>query len=78
VKTAVSLPDELFKKAELVAKRMHVSRSELYALALSGYLRTRDEEEIARKLREFYDKEPAIVDEVLHRAQLRVMKRSEW
>jgi len=78
MKTAVSLPDELFKRAEAVAKKMDVSRSELYARALSGFLETLDEEAIAKSVREFYGETPARVDQALHRAQLEVMKRSEW
>lgn len=38
VKTAVSLPDELFQRAERLAQRLGRSRSALYADALSAYL----------------------------------------
>jgi len=34
MKTAISLPDELFKAAEFPARRLGVSRSRLYATAL--------------------------------------------
>lgn len=87
MRTAVSLPDELFKEAENVAKTLHMSRSELYAIALKKFLLGRDEEEmsdkltgeeITRKLNEVYGDSPAKVDEAFHRAQMEVMKRSEW
>lgn len=38
MKTAISLPDELFEEAELLARRLEISRSELYATALREYL----------------------------------------
>ena len=38
MKTAVSVPDEVFQRAERLAKRMKVSRSELYSRALREYL----------------------------------------
>ncbi len=38
MKTAVSLPDELFVKADKLAKRLGIARSQLYALALADYL----------------------------------------
>jgi predicted transcriptional regulator len=38
VKTAVSLPDELFQRAERLAQRLGRSRSALYADALVAYL----------------------------------------
>ncbi len=38
VKTAVSIPDEVFEQAEQLARRTGVSRSELYAVALRALL----------------------------------------
>jgi metal-responsive CopG/Arc/MetJ family transcriptional regulator len=38
MKTAVSLPDKLFTGAERLARRLKVTRSELYARALDEYL----------------------------------------
>lgn len=38
MKTAVSLPDDVFRSAERLAKKLRVSRSELYNRALSEFL----------------------------------------
>ncbi|CAA9451760.1 MAG: hypothetical protein AVDCRST_MAG78-3485 [uncultured Rubrobacteraceae bacterium] len=38
-KTAVSIPDELFESAEGLARRLGMTRNELYAEALRDYLR---------------------------------------
>lgn len=38
MKTAVSVPDEVFEQAERAAKQLKLSRSELYSRALSEYL----------------------------------------
>lgn len=38
VKTAVSLPDELYHRAERLAQRLGRSRSALYAEALAAYV----------------------------------------
>ncbi|MBW2720031.1 MAG: ribbon-helix-helix protein, CopG family [Deltaproteobacteria bacterium] len=38
MKTAVSVPNEVFERAERLAKRLKVSRSELYSRALREYL----------------------------------------
>jgi metal-responsive CopG/Arc/MetJ family transcriptional regulator len=40
MKTAISLPDEVFEKAEATAKRLKISRSELYSRALQEFLDT--------------------------------------
>jgi metal-responsive CopG/Arc/MetJ family transcriptional regulator len=38
MKTAVSLPDEVFETAERLARRLELSRSELYCRALREFL----------------------------------------
>lgn len=38
MKTAISVPDDVFDKAEAVAKRLKISRSELYSRALQEFL----------------------------------------
>lgn len=42
MKTAVSIPDDVFLQAERTAKRLKKSRSELYAEALAEYLAKRE------------------------------------
>lgn len=38
MKTAVSIPDDVFEKAERLARRMKRSRSELFSRALAEYV----------------------------------------
>jgi hypothetical protein len=38
MKTAISIPDDIFKHAERAAKRLGVSRSELFTRAVREYL----------------------------------------
>jgi predicted transcriptional regulator len=38
MKTAISVPDEVFRQAEQAAKRLGVSRSELFTRAVRAYL----------------------------------------
>lgn len=79
MKTAISLPDELFEEGEEVAKRLSVSRSELYARALAEFVgRYR-----AGEVRESYDR--AYGDEATagssrfrRAAARRVFESSEW
>jgi metal-responsive CopG/Arc/MetJ family transcriptional regulator len=44
VKIAVSVPDELFERADEYADRLGVSRSQIYARALEEYLEAHDSE----------------------------------
>lgn len=46
MKTAISVPDEVFQRAEQAAKRLKLSRSELYSRALSEYLARHTDSEV--------------------------------
>ena len=54
MKTAISLPDQLFKDADEVAKRLGISRSELYATALAEYLARQSGAEVTTRLNAVY------------------------
>ena len=52
VKTAVSLPDQLFADAESAARRLGISRSKLYARALEQFLARQETDPVTAKLDE--------------------------
>jgi metal-responsive CopG/Arc/MetJ family transcriptional regulator len=78
VKTAVSLPDDLFQMAEAAARRLRVSRSELYAQAIAEFLKQREEGTVTERLNEVYSRRTAKVDAALHRAQLQSIRKEVW
>jgi metal-responsive CopG/Arc/MetJ family transcriptional regulator len=78
MKTAVSVPDHLFRLAEAAARRLKVSRSELYSKAIAEFLRQRDESAITARLNALYSESPAKVDPGLHRAQLKSLDKDAW
>ena len=54
MKTAVSIPDRVFQSAEKLAARLGVSRSELYAKALSALVEKHREDIVTAQLNEVY------------------------
>ncbi len=52
MKTAISIPDNLFEAAEKVARRLGISRSELYQRAVARFL----EQQSGNVVREALDK----------------------
>jgi predicted transcriptional regulator len=58
MKTAISLDDHLLEQADETARRMGVSRSGLFALALQDYLRRRRQHEVAEQLNQVYSGNP--------------------
>ena len=78
MKTAISIPDPLFDAAEETARRLDISRSELYARALKEFLSARREDEITRKLNEVYAKAPAQIDPILAQMQFASLPPDTW
>ena len=54
MKTAISIPDDLFDSADELARRMGMSRSRLYAEAVSEYVAKHRDQDITRRLDEVY------------------------
>ena len=55
MKTAVSIPDEIYLEAEEAARNLGISRSALYLNALTDYLKKNNRKEITQKLNEVYN-----------------------
>lgn len=75
VKTAISIPDELFAAGDRLARRLGVSRSELYARALSRYLAGADDTEVTAALDDVYGDDEGHMDAALVDAQRRALSR---
>jgi hypothetical protein len=78
VKTAVSMPDDLFNQAEAAARRLGVSRSELYAKAIAEYLKRQQDNTVTERLNQVYAGQTAKLDSGLHRAQLKSLEKEVW
>ena len=78
MKTAISIPDEIFKKAERLARRLGISRSHLYRLAVEDYVKKRRPESITNAMNRVLDKVEASGDEFVSSAAQRVLARTEW
>ena len=59
MKTAISIPDWLYREAEKTAKNLGIPRSRLFALALEEYLRHQSAERITAKLDSVYTQDSA-------------------
>ena len=79
MKTAISLPDALFAEADELAKRMSLSRSEFYALAVAEKVRRESDSTITERLNEVYASDDLTrPDPFVHEAARRVFAKSEW
>ncbi len=78
MKTAISVPDSVFASADALAKRLGVSRSQLYATALAEYLAKFRADKITERLDAVYARKGSRIEPPLARAQRRTVKRAEW
>lgn len=78
MKTAISLPDDLFRAGDALAKRMKVTRSELYARALAEYLAKHRADQVTQRLNAVYATEASALDPGLAQLQARALPRDEW
>jgi predicted transcriptional regulator len=78
VKTAISLPDELFERAEKIARRMKKSRSEVYREALAEYVARHEPEAVTATMDAVLDAVGEEPDGFVARATKRTLARSEW
>lgn len=78
MKTAVSLPDKVFRAAERHARRARKSRSQLYAEALSEYLARHAPDEVTEAMNRVVEQLPTRRDPFVSAAARRILERSEW
>jgi metal-responsive CopG/Arc/MetJ family transcriptional regulator len=78
MKVVIAVPDELFSAAELLAARLGVGRSELYAKALSEFVASHGASEITARLDEVYATESSTLDSAFRRAQSQSIGTEAW
>jgi hypothetical protein len=80
MKTAISIPDAIFKRAEAAAKRLGVSRSELFTRAAVEFMKTHPPQDVTASYdRAFAERE---TDRSLathqRRAARSLLRKVEW
>ena len=78
MKTAVSIPDPVFRAADKLAKSLGISRSELYAKALGDFLQEHDPKRVTEALNNVYANEDSEMDGVLLEMQAQAVGNDEW
>jgi hypothetical protein len=82
MKTAVSIPDAVFEKGEAVARRLDISRSELYARAVAAFVGAHSPDAITDSINAVLDQlTPEEREEdlkVIRAGARQTMKRNPW
>jgi metal-responsive CopG/Arc/MetJ family transcriptional regulator len=72
------MPDELFSQIEAAARRLRLSRSELYATAIAQFIESQRTDAVTDRLNEIYGQQSAMVDEAVQRAQLKTIEKNSY
>jgi metal-responsive CopG/Arc/MetJ family transcriptional regulator len=78
MKTAVSIPDDVFKKAERLAKRANRSRSEVFAAALREYVARHSPDEVTDAMNRVCSELGGQHNEFVEAAGRRLLQKTEW
>ena len=80
MKTAISVPDEIFEAAEQAAKTLGLSRSELYATAVREYVERYRRDSVTDKLNAVYadDDSASMLDSQLEILQGHTLEKEDW
>jgi predicted transcriptional regulator len=74
----LTTPDPVFDAADKLARRLGISRSQLYTTAVGQFIEAQHEEAVTQALNEIYAEVEAEVDQVLKQMQLAALPEEEW
>lgn len=78
MKTAVSIPDDVFEEAERLAVELQTSRSHLYSRALQEFVARHSPDRLTEAMNRVLDEVGGEVDELIAKASRQVLERVEW
>jgi metal-responsive CopG/Arc/MetJ family transcriptional regulator len=78
MKTAISIPDRIFRAAERAAKRQKISRSRFYAQAVEAYLKTQQAQGVTEALNAVYGTGGSELDPDLAAAAYHLLAEEKW
>jgi predicted transcriptional regulator len=78
MKTAVSIPDDIFEEAERLADRLQTSRSQLYARALAEFVARHDDDRVTSAMNAVLDAVGTGLDDFTREAARHTLRRVEW
>ena len=78
MKTAISVPNDVFKTADSFARRTKLSRSALFTLAVTEFLSRHHQEDVTEQLNKVYGRQESSLDPVLQGLQFASVPKGKW
>jgi len=78
MKTTILIPNSVYKSAEQLARKLDVSLSELYTIALTAYMNAHQKEDVTEALDRVYETESSSLDSELVKLQVASLGDENW
>ncbi|HXO28127.1 MAG TPA: hypothetical protein VOA80_12330 [Thermoanaerobaculia bacterium] len=78
MKTAISIPEEVFRNAEALARHLGVSRSQLYSRAIGEYVSRHAPDRVTEALDRICGEIDEQTDRFVAEASRRILEQTEW
>ena len=78
MKTAISVPNDVFELSERLAKKLKVSRSKIFAMGVKKLAEDHDEEDLIARINAVCEKVDTSLDPAVRFYQSRAIKRKKW
>ncbi len=78
MKTAISVPDEIFASAERLAKRTKKSRSQVYSEAVAEYVARHEPDTVTEQINAVCDEVDTRPDPFVSEAARRILADTDW
>jgi metal-responsive CopG/Arc/MetJ family transcriptional regulator len=78
MKTAISIPDDLFRTADKTARKLGLSRSALIQRALIDFLESQNQKSIVEKLNKVYSKIDSSIPMEIQEYQRSTIQKEDW
>ncbi len=78
MKTAISVPDDVFARADRFARRHKISRSAVFSAAAEEYVQHHQREGVTERLNAIYAKENSTLDPMLSKLQSPSLSSGSW
>ena len=78
MKTAISIPDNVYNAAEQLANRLGESRSELYSKAVGNYIEQHQNIKVTEKLNDIYENTSSFDSDIENMQKRAWLKRNPW
>ena len=78
MKTAISIPDKIFRDAERLSRRLKKSRSQIYTEAVTEYIARHDPEAVTEAMNRVCDTIDTRPEPAISAAARRTLEQVEW